>query len=130
LEYPSFTRYLGDKRVKKDEHIVVFHKKENKDSYNFFIKYSKERIGMDQIALAISISLLSGLLLYMPSYKKEVDDTYFSVAFWGKLPPEVVISTCLVIIVLLYFFIPFIVTYIMRIIGEIKKFIKETLRKR
>ena len=36
LEYESFNKYLGDKRVKKDELIVVFNKKEVAESFSFF----------------------------------------------------------------------------------------------
>src|SRR5579871_2576830 len=40
LEYESFNKYLGDKRVKKDELIVVFNKKEDSESFSFFSIYS------------------------------------------------------------------------------------------
>lgn len=66
LEYESFNKYLGDKRVKKDELIVVFNKKEVKEfetkeiaeSFSFFSIFSKERIGPGQFALAILINII------------------------------------------------------------------------
>jgi len=68
LEYESFNKYLGDKRVKKDELIVVFNKKENSESFSFFSIYSMERIGIGQVALAILINIICGILFFIPSY--------------------------------------------------------------
>lgn len=81
LEYDSFNKYLGDKRVKEDELIVVFNKKEVvefekkevAESFSFFSIYSKERIGPGQFALAILINIVCGILLFIPAYRKTFD---------------------------------------------------------
>ncbi len=62
LEYESFNKYLGDRRVKKDELIVVFNKKQDSESFSFFSIYSTERIGTGQFALAILINIVCSVL--------------------------------------------------------------------
>lgn len=62
LEYESFIKYLGDRRVKKDELIVVFNKKQDSESFSFFSIYSTERIGTGQFALAILINIVCSVL--------------------------------------------------------------------
>lgn len=73
LEYNSFNKYLGDKRVKKDELIVVFNKKQELESFSFFSIYSMERIGTGQFALAILINIVCGVLFFIPSYEKTIN---------------------------------------------------------
>ena len=73
LEYESFNKYLGDKRVKKDELIVVFNKKEVAESFSFFSIYSMERIGTGQFALAILINIICGVLFFVPGYKNSIN---------------------------------------------------------
>ena len=106
LEYDSFKKYIGDSRVKKDELVVVFHKKNGQESYSFFSVYSKERIGAGQFALAVLVSLFSGILLFMPNYKQNFSVGYFSKEFWSNLPFEVYISILIGFAVILYFMWP------------------------
>lgn len=73
LEYPSFNRYLPDKRLKENELIVIYNKKSGSDPYTFFLIFSKEFIGMDQLAIGVIISLISGILLFLPSYRISLD---------------------------------------------------------
>ena len=113
LEYDSFKKYIGDNRVKKDELVVVFNKKKNEDSYSFFSVFSKERIGAGQFALAVLVSLFSGILLFIPTYKQQNSYEYFSKDFWFNLPIEVYISLSVGIIIIAYFIWPKI-TFILR----------------
>ena len=69
LEYDSFNKYLGDKRVNKDELIVVFNKRKAADSHSFFSIYAREKIGISQLTIAILINLFSGFLLFIPSVR-------------------------------------------------------------
>jgi hypothetical protein len=106
LEYDSFKKYMGDSRVKKDELVVVFHKKKEQESYSFFAVYSKERIGAGQFALAVLVSLFSGILLFMPTYKHNSSLGYFSKEFWLNLPFEVYTSLAIGLLVIVYFLWP------------------------
>jgi hypothetical protein len=110
LEFESFKKYLGDKRVKKDELMVVFNKKEVKDfdnkevadSFSFFSIFSMERIGTGQFALAILINILCGVLFFIPSYKKTINtDITLS-----KIPIEIFLAIGLAFITFLYFIWP------------------------
>lgn len=106
LEFDSFSKFLNDKRVKKDELVVVFNKKEGKDAYSFFSIFSKERIGAGQFALAVFVNLICGILLFLPSYKETNSVTLFSKSFWTNLPFEVYLSMIIGIIIIVYFFWP------------------------
>jgi hypothetical protein len=111
LEYESFNNYLKDKRVKKDELVVIFNKKEGKDSYGFFSIFSKERIGAGQFALAVLINLLCGILLFIPSFRSANNVSFFSSDFWKKLPVETYIAIGVGLLLLLYFIWPGIKIY-------------------
>ena len=116
LEFNSFNKYLGDKRVKKDELIVVFNKKEVKDfekievaqSFSFFSIYSMERIGTGQFALAILINIFCGILLFIPAYRKTFTPEISLLNVWAKLPSEIFIALGLAIVMLIYFISPLI----------------------
>jgi len=103
LEYDSFNKYLGDKRVKKDELIVVFNKKQHEESYSFFSIYSKERIGPGQFALAILINIVCGVLLFIPSYRKSFSPEIEFSQVWLHLPKEIYIALSIALATLLYF---------------------------
>lgn len=123
LEYESFNKYLGDKRVKKDELIVVFNKKEVKEfeikeiaeSFSFFSIYSMERIGTGQFALAILINIFCGVLLFIPAYRKTFIPEISLLKVWTQLPSEIFIALGLAITTLIYFILP-LITY------NVKKF--------
>ncbi len=66
LESKSFKEYLGDEILQEDL-IVVFNKKSELDSYTFFSIFTKERIGIDQLTVALLINLVAGILLFMAS---------------------------------------------------------------
>lgn len=116
LEYESFNKYLGDKRVKKDELIVVFNKKEVyefekkkvAESFSFFSVYSKERIGPGQFALAILINIVCGVLLFIPAYRKTFEPEVSLLKVWTVLPSEIFIALGIAIATLIYFVWPWI----------------------
>ncbi len=122
LEYESFNKYLGDKRVKKDELIVVFNKKEvdefekkkEAESFSFFSIYSKERIGPGQFALAILINIVCGVLLFIPAYRKTLVSEVSLLKVWAVLPSEIFIALGIAIATLIYFTLP-LLTYKMRL---------------
>jgi hypothetical protein len=117
LEYESFNKYLGDKRVKKDELIVVFNKKEVDEfekkkvaeSFSFFSIYSKERIGPGQFALAILINIVCGVLLFIPAYRKTFIPEVLLSNVWAVLPSEIFIALGIAIATLIYFTLPLII---------------------
>jgi hypothetical protein len=107
LEYESFKNYIDDKRVEKDELVVVFHKKTiDVGNYCFFSIYTKERIGAVQFALAILVNLFSGILLFLAMYKNENSYKYYSKEFWSNLPWEVYFSLLIGFAVIIYFIWP------------------------
>jgi hypothetical protein len=106
LEYESFNYYLKDTRIKKDELMVVFNKKNTPHSFAFFSIFSMERIGAGQFILAILINLLTGILLFIPSYRKEIHKNIISNDFWANLPPEVFIAILIVLLLIIYFIWP------------------------
>lgn len=106
LEADSFKRYLGDKRVKDNELVVVFNKKKSENSYTFFSIYSKERIGTGQFALAVLVNLICGILLFIPSFRENLGVGFFSKELWFNLPIEVFISALIGLIIVTYFIWP------------------------
>lgn len=108
LEFDSFNKYLGDKRVKKDELIVVFNKKQNSESFSFFSIYSKERIGPGQFALAILINIVCGVLLFIPAYRKTTVPEISLLNVWKVLPNEIYIALGIALATLIYFTLPLI----------------------
>jgi len=108
LEYNSFNKYLGDKRVKKDELIVVFNKKQELESFSFFSIYSMERIGTGQFALAILINIVCGVLLFIPAYRKTFVPEISLLHVWKALPNEIYIALIIALVTLIYFTLPLI----------------------
>jgi hypothetical protein len=110
LEYDSFNRYLQDKRVEKDELLVVFNKKVTNDndkipSYTFFSIFYKERIGAGQFALALMINLVCGILLFFPTFRIQNNLTWSKNIFF-KLPFELYIAVCIDLLLVVYFIWP------------------------
>lgn len=107
LEYESFKKYLPDSRVKKDELIVVFNKKdsvEQSPSYSFFTIYSRERIGTGQFAIAILINIFCGFLLTLPGYRKALpkDQNPLMILEWFTWELYLVLFLFIVSVLLLY----------------------------
>lgn len=116
LEFESFNKYLGDKRVKKDELIVVFNKKQNSESFSFFSIYSKERIGPGQFALAILINIVCGIFLFVPAYRKSFEPELSYSQLYSNIPPEIYFALSLALLTLLFFIWPKIQNYLYKII--------------
>lgn len=125
LEYESFNKYLGDNRVKKDDLIVVFNKKQNSESYIFFSMYAYERIGLGQFALAILINIICGFLLFLPSYREKLRPELSAKQILLELPIEIIIALVLIISTFIYFVFPVIRYWIRRsylfVLNNIKK---------
>jgi len=120
LEYESFNKYLGDKRVKKDELIVVFNKKQDPESFSFFSIYSMERIGPGQFALAILINIVCGVLLFIPTYRKSFEPELLFSQVWSNFPIEIFLALGVAIATLFYFIWPTIQNTINRVISWFK----------
>ena len=114
LEYDSFNKYLGDKRVKKDELIVVFNKKRDTESFSFFSIFTKERIGAGQFALAVLMNIVCGILLFIPSYRQSFQPELTLVNVWTQLPLEIYAAFIIALGVLTYFVWPWIVKRLKR----------------
>lgn len=112
LEYNSFRKYLGDKRVKDNDLVVVFNKKDKAESYAFFSIYYKERIGAGQFAFAVLISIFTGILLYLPSLRANSGSNIFSKAFLASMPYELYAAIAIGSLTFLYFFGPFSISLI------------------
>lgn len=110
LEYESFNRYLKDKRVEKNELLVIFNKKEarpndNQPSYSFFSIFHKERIGAGQFALAIMINLVCGILLFIPAFREQNNLT-LTKSILSKLPIELYLAFGIGLVLIIYFIWP------------------------
>lgn len=121
LEFDAFKKYLGDRRLKADEYIVIFNKQKNEDGYNFFSMYTKERVGMGQLAVAMLINIISGILLTMAT--SPTVDNYTDVSMNSLqsqyIEPYVVLT--IAILTVLYFLWPNIKTIISTIPALIKQ---------
>lgn len=106
LEYDSFKRYLNDRRIEKDELIVVFNKRKNMDSYAFFSIYTKEHIGATQITIALGINFLTGILLFIPSYEASLSAAQKSEGFFKYLPGTFWLAIALMVLLIAYLFRP------------------------
>ena len=125
LEFDSFNRYLHDKRVEKDELIVVFNKKKaNADNQNpsfaFFSIYFKERIGAGQFALAVLINLLCGILLFLPQFREKNEIDSFSKEILIRLPFEVYFAIACGLGLLIYFTWPSILNFKHTVLSKLK----------
>lgn len=109
LEYGSFSKYLGDKRIQKNELLVVFNKRNQSDSFSFFSVFSKERIGPGQFALAVFVNILCGILLFIPSYKKSFTPELEYTSLMQNLPYEIWLAIVIAVVTLIYFIWPFLI---------------------
>ena len=123
LEYDSFKKYLLDSRVKKDDLMVVFLKKNDLESYTFFNIFSKERIGMGQFALAILINILCGFLLTLPGYRKSFAAGQNPLMIWEWFTWELYTVLALFIVSLLLLYPPKWLKWILKWILNILKWI-------
>lgn len=103
LEYESFKSYLSDRRVKKDELIVVFNKKKKGVPLSFFTIYSKERIGAGQLIIALVINFICGIFLFIPAYRKTFNPEMKLINVWNNLPAEIYIGLAIIFVTLFVF---------------------------
>jgi hypothetical protein len=122
LEYESFNRYLDDKRMKKDELLVVFNKKHDLESFSFFSIYSLERIGTGQFALAFLINIICGVLIFLPGFRNSFNPELSNIQVWAKLPFEIILALSLACLTLLYFLWP-------AILNRFRRFFTWTIKK-
>jgi len=108
LEYESFKRYIGDKRVKNDDLMVIFNKKKESESFSFFSIYAKERIGIAQFSMAILLNIFCGLLFFIASIRTilKPNTSFFDVIF--VLPKEIYIALIIVVLTIGYFLFPYV----------------------
>lgn len=109
LEYEAFSKYLGDKRIQKNELLVVFNKRDKSDSFSFFSVFTKERIGPGQFALAIFVNILCGVLLFIPSYRKGFNPKLEYLSLLQRLPFEIWLAIIIAVGTLTYFVWPFLI---------------------
>ena len=122
LEYESFNKYLGDRRVKKDELIVVFNKKQNSESFSFFSIFSNERIGTGQFALALLINIICGIILFVPSFRKSFSPELSLFQVWYKFPIEIYIAIGIIFLVIIYFLWPKLSYPFVKLINKFKQY--------
>ena len=114
LEFIPFKSYLDDKRLKRNELMVIFSKKSNSESYSFFTIFSKERIGASQFAIAILINIVCGFLFAFPAIREEIPVSA-ELSSILKVPPlEFYLAAILAFGLVFYFFIPPILAAIRR----------------
>lgn len=106
LEHTAFSKYLGDKRIQKNELLVVFNKRDESDSFSFFSVFSKERIGAGQFALAVFINIVCGILLFIPSYRRSFSPELKYSVLHKNIPIEIWCAIILAVITLFYFIWP------------------------
>ena len=106
LEFEPFKNYLDDKRLKKNELMVIFSKKSDLDSYSFFTIFTQERIGANQFAVAILINIVCGFLFAFPSIRKAIPQSANFSTLLKSPPPEFYLAAFLAFSLLLYLFTP------------------------
>lgn len=103
LEYDSFMKYIDDKRLKKDELIVVFNKKNKIDPFSFFSMYSKEKIGVAQFSMALLLNVFCGILFFIASFRTSQKPVLNIPDAFQRSPIELYISLFVVLLTLIYF---------------------------
>ena len=102
LEFDSFSKYLGNEGLKEKDLLVVFNKDECLDSYTFFAIYTKEHIGVDQLAVALIINLVAGVLLFLASFNYDPFNKKYPFKI-KQLPPAFWIVIVIFLLMVLYF---------------------------
>lgn len=120
LEFESFNKYLDDKRIKKDELIVVFNKKKKDTPFSFFTIYAKERIGAGQYAIAILVNFVSGIFLFIPAFRKSYSPELTLKNVWSNLPVEIYIAMFISVATILLFAWPILESTFSRLFAKRK----------
>lgn len=106
LEYEPFKNYFNDSRLKKDNLIVVFLKKKENESFSFFSIFTKERIGTNQVALAIFLNIICAFLFSFPDIREKIFSKKEGKIDFSNIPMEYFIGFFIVISMVFYFFYP------------------------
>ncbi|MCV9386860.1 hypothetical protein [Reichenbachiella ulvae] len=122
LEFKPFKNYLDDKRLKRNELMVVFSKKSGSESYSFFTIFSKERIGASQFAIAILINIICGFLFAFPAIREAFPKSENLSGILKSPPLEFYLAAFLAFGLVFYFFIPPILSAIRRRWIKVKSF--------
>ncbi len=69
IEKDVFAGYTGIKELRDTDHIILFNKESNKESYSFYTCFSSEIIGIKQVVLAIGANILCSLLFAIPGLR-------------------------------------------------------------
>ena len=117
LEYESFVKYLPDNRVKKDDLIVVFNKRSNLHSYSFFSIYTKERIGVPQLVVAILLNIVCGVLFYIAPSRQNFDLKFNEYSIITFFPLEINVAIGFAFIATLYIQYPNLVRIYKKALG-------------
>lgn len=106
LEYKTFNNYLGDHRIKDDELIVIFQKKNGNEAFSFFSIYAKERIGFAQFSFALMLNIFCSFIFYIAPLRTNdlSGQSYFTTLL--NLPIEIYIALALMVGTVIYFLIP------------------------
>ncbi len=105
LESEGFNHYLPNTRkIQPNEFLIIFNKSEQSadGSYAFFSQFKKETIGNKQIILAIATNLICSLLFGISTLR----DWQTGMEWYNKLPWEFWTAIVLLILFVLYLFVP------------------------
>lgn len=119
LEFEPFRDYLDDQRIKENDLLVIFSKKDKKngESHSFFSIYTKERIGAGQVALALLVNMVCSFLFVLPAFRNGLD---VSKTTFEQTPVEFFVAIAIAVLTLVYFFTPVVVNIFNKIMGKRK----------
>lgn len=105
LEVPAFKKYLPNelKNMKEGKYMILFCKGKNSDAYSFFTIVTKERIGSQQILLAIGVNILCSLLFGIGTLRTNIKD---STNIWKAFPIEYWVAIVVLFILIISLFHP------------------------
>jgi hypothetical protein len=101
LEVPPFKKYLSDelKNMKEGKYMILFCKENDSDAYSFFTIVNKERIGTQQIILAIGANILCSLLFGFGTLRATNKDNSY---IWRGLPIEFWAAIIILIVLMIF----------------------------
>lgn len=103
LEYNAFSKYLQDSRVKNNTMVYSFNKLSEKEPLYFLSVFSDERIGTPHFTVGILASILSGILLYIPQFRKDIPEGISIIDTLKLIECEIWIALLLAIAIGIYF---------------------------
>jgi len=105
LEALPFKNYLPYelKNMKEGKYMILFCKEKDSDAYSFFTIFTKERIGTQQILLAIGANILCSLLFGFASLNANING---SNNIWEAVPLGYWIALIIIFILIIILFVP------------------------